>query len=195
MKNLIIIVLLAVVAYFLFLREDNVPAHDGTAFAPALVPTPAASALLFFTEKNIDVIFGPLELSRASTTTTRRRRAQVQEEEKKIIPAAAFVELNAIQEALQTAQIPTLDERQRRIYAAANSLCRQLYSAIAERNEHMKRLTHTRNNPSESTRSAKENQHFFENSIKNSWYTKAEQMRREIQKNYNILRDLEKSII
>jgi len=217
-KSLIIIALLAlIVGYFVF-REDDTRAPDGSAPAsgifdrikkkgspvfaatstPAPTPAPVASPtalLLSFTVKNIDAIFTPVELPCADTPSPRRRRIQVQDEEPKFNSEAALAELAAIYSALRDTQPSVHDEEQLRIYVASNSLCRHLHSAIVERNEHMKRLAHTRDNPSKALdgfkKSSTELQQFFENNIKHSWQTKGKQMRREIQKNYDTLRDLE----
>ena len=213
LKGVFVIALLAFFAWYFFVREDDKPAPSEPSpsivervtekFTSVIARTPAAppaeshtAPLHSFVDKHAEAIFSPLETPRSEANTTMRWRWLPRAENaKKKRLSEIFVcqldDLNSIHRALRSHLAQAQDEKERRVYATAELLCRQLRAAIDERNNHLQRLAHNFDNPSSSLHKPGDTQNFFEDNVRSSWKTKSVKLRSDIQQSHAALRELE----
>jgi len=155
-----------------------------SARTPRPTPSPALP-LTRFINVSMERLFEPLDEGKVSSTI--------------------LLEFKKAENTLKDSQTlntnPT--EKEQRLFALSNTICKNLQIAINERNSHWERLEARRGSAapvsSKNTRVNEaqikndlEREKFFTDSIKKSWDSKAKQLKQEIQKNFLALQELEK---
>jgi len=167
----------------------STPAATPSAGRAARTPRPTPSQTLPLTRFitiHMDRIFVPLDSGKLGSNT----------------PA----ELKKVQDTLRDRKdrIAQPTEKEKRLFALANTICKQFQTAINERDLHLERLESKKNAPTPTPGSRKttisesqiqsdrEREKYFMDGVRKAWDVKAKQLKQEIEKNIEAFRELER---
>jgi hypothetical protein len=109
-------------------------------------------------------------------------------------------ELRQIEGTLRELQAGARVERDQKIYAAGLKVCRLLQDAVAEKQQHARRLAEMRSKgfdaplatPDQRAEEIERKRRFFEGGVERSWEAVSDRLRAEVDRQYDYLRLLER---
>jgi len=183
LKNLLIIAILAFLGWYFLVRVED--PEKGTTlgaiyykqisqkipFLAVTFSSSPATPILHFWDENADRILSPLDDARG-----------------KEIDAS---KLNEAKKKLPDLKSQAMGENERLVCAYSDVLAQKIQNAIAERNTHAKRLADFHQKNSQPFTGVRKSDPLSEKDIQNDWTQKVQQLHQEIQKSYDLVKNLE----